>query len=120
LDTEDAFHIVGCDFHHRVLWRERIVVHEAWGDGSARPFGHELQAALHAHFCQVRMHTARESEGGLGWQVVLFGGAADVDEVPGRAFEQYICCALAARTNLAMRQLFFRVYFDAFCVEDFL
>ena len=65
--------------------------------------GHELQAAPHAGLGQRGMHAAREAEGGLGGQVVLLGRAADVDEVPGRAFQQDVDRALPAQADLAMR-----------------
>src|SRR5512134_1108377 len=78
------------DFHDRALCRHRTLVYQPGSTPSTRPGSHALQTALYARLCQGRMHAARHAEGSLAMQVVPESRAADVDEVPGRALEQYV------------------------------
>ena len=57
---------------------------------AAAQFGHELSAANVADGVEFGGHAAAEAIGRLGGQLLLHGGAADVDEVEGSRLQQHI------------------------------
>ncbi len=86
--TQPAFYVGRGELHLRVGGRQRISIHQAGGNLPASPGQHQFQPAPDAAFRHGRMDAAREAVGGLGGQRQGAGRPPDVDEIPGRPFEQ--------------------------------
>ena len=76
------------DVHHRGAGAPGVAVDQAAGHRAPGPLPHQFERPHHAFLREVRMHAAREPIRRFRRQALRLDRPADVDEVPGGAFEQ--------------------------------
>ncbi len=99
VDAQQALHIGRGHRHLGILRREGVIIHQAFGHLAAAPFQHAQQAQGHTPAGHLRVDAAAEAVAGLGGQLLGHHRAADVDEIPGRAFQQDV---LRLRAHLGL------------------